>query len=77
MSRKHKFNNPSAAYFVSFATVYWIDVFTRQAYFSILEKAVEYCRAEKGMEVFAYCFMPSHACPERSRMGAFCVLVRQ
>ena len=60
MSRKHKFNNPTAAYFVSFATVYWMDVFTRQIYFSILEKAVEYCRAEKGMEVFAYCFMPSH-----------------
>lgn len=60
MSRKHKFNNPTAAYFVSFATVYWLDVFTRQVYFSILENAVEYCRAEKGMEVFAYCFMPSH-----------------
>ncbi|MFC4095526.1 REP-associated tyrosine transposase [Euzebyella saccharophila] len=60
MSRKHKFNNPTAAYFVSFATVFWIDVFTRQAYFSILEQAINYCRAEKGMEVFAYCFMPSH-----------------
>ncbi|SHI38290.1 hypothetical protein SAMN04488513_101134 [Pseudozobellia thermophila] len=51
MSRKHKFNNPTAAYFVSFATVYWIDVFTRQAYFSILENAVGYCRAEKGMDI--------------------------
>lgn len=60
MSRKHKFQNPTAAYFVSFATVYWLDVFTRQVYFSILEEAVAYCRAEKGMEVFAYCFMPSH-----------------
>jgi len=60
MSRKHKFNNPTAAYFVSFATVYWLDVFTRQTYFFILEQAVEYCRAEKAMEVFAYCFMPSH-----------------
>ncbi|WP_209401680.1 transposase [Pseudozobellia sp. WGM2] len=60
MSRKHKFNNPTAAYFVSFATVFWIDVFIRQTYFSILEQAINYCRAEKGMEVFAYCFMPSH-----------------
>ena len=60
MSRKHKFNNPTAAYFVSFATVYWIDVFTRQVYFSVLEQAVNHCRSEKGMEVFAYCFMPSH-----------------
>lgn len=60
MSRKYKFQNPTAAYFVSFATVYWLDVFTRQEYFSTLEEAVNYCRAEKGMEVFAYCFMPSH-----------------
>ena len=52
MSRKYKFQNPTATYFVSFATVYWLDVFTRQAYFSILEGAVEHCRKEKGMEVF-------------------------
>ena len=60
MSRKYKFKNPTAAYFVSFATVYWIDIFTRQNYFSILEESITYCRKEKGMEVFAYCFMPSH-----------------
>ena len=60
MSRKYKFHNPTGAYFISFATVYWIDVFTRQNYFTILEDVVTYCRREKGMEVFAYCFMPNH-----------------
>lgn len=60
MSRKYKFHNKTAAYFVSFATVYWLDVFTRQAYFTILEESIDHCRKEKGMEVFAYCFMPSH-----------------
>ena len=60
MSRKYKFHNESGAYFISFATVYWLDVFTRQAYFNVLEESIDYCRAEKGMEVFAYCFMPSH-----------------
>ncbi|MFD2561870.1 REP-associated tyrosine transposase [Aquimarina rubra] len=60
MSRKYKFHNTSGLYFVSFATVYWIDVFTRQKYFSILASSIEYCRKEKGMEVYAYCFMPSH-----------------
>lgn len=67
MSRKYKFQNTSAAYFVSFATVYWLDVFIRQENFSILEEALTYCRVHKGMEVFAYCFMPSHACPELGR----------
>jgi len=61
MSRKYKFNNKSGLYFVSFATVYWIDVFTRQVYLDILSESVTYCRREKGMELYAYCFMPSHA----------------
>ncbi len=60
MSRNYKFHNPTASYFVSFATVYWIDVFTRQLYFSILEDSMQYCRKEKGLEIYAYCFMPSH-----------------
>lgn len=60
MSRKYKFHNLSGAYFVSFATVHWIDVFTRQVYFNVLVNSVNYCRLKKGMELFAYCFMPSH-----------------
>ncbi|SEK30624.1 REP element-mobilizing transposase RayT [Aquimarina amphilecti] len=60
MSRKYKFHNKKGLYFVSFATVYWIDVFTRQIYFDVLAESVDYCRKEKGMEVYAYCFMPSH-----------------
>lgn len=60
MSRKYKFYNKGGLYFVSFATVYWLDIFTRQVYFDILAESVNYCRAEKGMELNAYCFMPSH-----------------
>ncbi len=60
MSRKYKFHNKQGLYFVSFAIVYWIDVFTRERYFSILAASIEYCRKEKGMELYAYCFMPSH-----------------
>ena len=60
MSRKYKFHNKSALYFVSFATVNWIEVFTRQVYFDVLVESINYCRAKKGMELYAYCFMPSH-----------------
>ncbi|WP_378187732.1 transposase [Aquimarina sp. W85] len=60
MSRNYKFHNKSGVYFVSFATVYWIDVFTRERYVSILADSIRYCRKVKGMEVYAYCFMPSH-----------------
>ena len=60
MSRKYKFHNPSGVYFVSFATVNWIDVFTRQLYFDVLLDSISYCRSEKGLELYCYCFMPSH-----------------
>ncbi len=60
MSRNYKFHNPTAPYFVSFATVYWLDVFVRQRYLEVLAASVDYCRKEKGMELYAYCFMPSH-----------------
>jgi putative transposase len=60
MSRKYKFHNKNGLYFVSFATVYWIDVFTRESYFKVLAESVDYCRANKGMELYCYCFMPSH-----------------
>jgi len=36
MSRNYKFHNPIGVYFVSFAVVEWIDVFTRNEYKDIL-----------------------------------------
>ncbi|CAL2090883.1 transposase [Tenacibaculum sp. 190524A02b] len=60
MSRKYKFHNKSGLYFVSFATVNWIDVFTRELYFNILSESINYCRKEKGMELYCYCFMTNH-----------------
>ncbi len=60
MSRKYKFHNNEGLYFVSFATINWIDIFTRQIYFDVLTESVNHCRKAKGMALYAYCFMPSH-----------------
>jgi len=60
MSRKYKFYEKDGAYFVSFATVNWIDVFTRDVYFAIMTESLDYCRKNKGMEIYGYCIMPSH-----------------
>ena len=60
MSRKYKFHNKEGLYFVSFAVVYWIDVFTREEYFAILTDSLDYCSKNKGMEIYAWCIMPSH-----------------
>lgn len=60
MSRNYKFHNPEGLYFISFATVFWIDVFVRPLYFECLVKNLNYCVDKKGMEVYAWCIMPSH-----------------
>jgi REP element-mobilizing transposase RayT len=60
MSRRYKFREAFGAYFISFSTVYWIDVFTRDIYFSCITASLDYCRKEKGMEIYGYCIMLSH-----------------
>ncbi|AWB52291.1 TPA: transposase [Pasteurella multocida] len=60
MSRKYKMNNAEGIYFVSFATVYWIDVFVREIYFEAIIQALAFCCKEKGMILYGYCIMPSH-----------------
>jgi len=60
MSRNYKFHNPEGVYFVSFAVVEWVDVFTRNEYKHILIETLHYCQREKGMEIFAWCIMTNH-----------------
>jgi REP element-mobilizing transposase RayT len=60
MSRNYKFHNPEGLYFISFATVFWVDVFVRRIYFDCLVESLNHCVDEKGMEIYAWCIMPSH-----------------
>jgi len=60
MSRKNKFHEKDGLYFVSFATVNWVDVFVRQEYCDIVVSSLDYCRKNLGMEIYAWCIMPSH-----------------
>ena len=60
MSRKYKFQNKEGLYFVSFAVINWIDVFTRDAYAYEIVESLDFCRKNKGMEIYVWCIMPSH-----------------
>ena len=60
MSSKYKFRDQDKLYFVSFAVVYWLDVFIRNDYKDILLESLRYCQREKGLEVYAWCIMTSH-----------------
>jgi len=60
MSRKYKFLEKDGVYFVSFATVNWIDVFIRPDYCEIITDSLNYCVKNLGMELYCWCIMPSH-----------------
>ena|SRR5690606_35833997 len=60
MSRNYKFHNPEGLYFVSFAVVEWLDVFTRNSYKDILLESLSFCQKQKGMEIIAWCIMTNH-----------------
>jgi putative transposase len=40
--------------------VEWIDIFSRLEQRDIIIKALKYCTAEKGLNVYAYCIMTNH-----------------
>ncbi|WP_192822208.1 transposase [Rufibacter sp. LB8] len=60
MSRSYKIKDQDFLYFVSFATVYWVDVFTRREYKDIFVESLRYCIQHKGLHVYAWCLMPNH-----------------
>jgi putative transposase len=60
MSVRYKFRDQTKLYFVSFAVVYWLDVFIRNEYKEILLDSLRFCQKEKGLEIYAWCIMTSH-----------------
>jgi len=60
MSHKYKFQNPEGLYFVTCTAINWIDIFTREEYSQIIIESLDYCRKQLGMQIFAWCLMPSH-----------------
>lgn len=60
MSTKYKIRDQEQLYFISFAVVYWLDVFVRNEYSEVLLDSLRYCQKNKGLEVYAWCIMTSH-----------------
>ncbi|MFC6998761.1 REP-associated tyrosine transposase [Rufibacter roseus] len=60
MSEKYKAKNPEGIYFVTFAVVQWVDVFTRREYKDILVESLRYCQQKKGLIIYAWCIMTNH-----------------
>lgn len=52
--------NTDASYFLTLTVVGWIDIFTRSRYCDIIIDSLNFCKENKGLEVFGYVIMPSH-----------------
>lgn len=60
MSRKYKFRDQSYPHFITMTIINWVDLFTRSIYCELVLKNLQYCINNKGLEVYAWCIMPSH-----------------
>ena len=60
MSRKYKFHDNDKLYFISFATVHWIDVFVREEYNKVITDSWKHCQEKRGLEIYGWCIMTSH-----------------
>lgn len=60
MSTGYQIMDQSAAHFLTFQIVDWIDVFTRKIYKDIIIDSFKYCIEHKGLQIFAYVIMSNH-----------------
>ena len=47
-------------HFLTHTVVDWVDVFTRKELASVVVDSLNFCVENKGLEVYAWCLMPSH-----------------
>jgi len=56
----YKIRDPHGVYFITFATVQWVDVFSRHCYVDTLLESLRFCIREKGLRLHAWCIMTNH-----------------
>ena len=61
MSEQYKAFDAEAPYFITFTLVDWIPLLTKPEFASILIDSLKFCVQNKGLLIFGYCLMPSHA----------------
>lgn len=57
---RYYIHDQHAIYFVTFTVVGWLDVFIRTKYKAVIVDSLNYCSANKGLSVHAWCLMTNH-----------------
>ena len=56
----YKIRDQAATHFLTFTTMGWIDIFSRQRYRDIIIDSLQFCRQHKGLKVGAFVIMSNH-----------------
>jgi REP-associated tyrosine transposase len=56
----YRISDQNALYYLTITAVSWIDLFTRSKNKEILINSLQYCRENKGLELYSYCIMTNH-----------------
>ena len=56
----YKIIDQGAMYFISFAVIDWVDVFTRKEYRDVVIESLKYCQVNKGLIIYGWCIMSNH-----------------
>lgn len=56
----YKIRDPYGVYFITFATVQWVDVFSRAVYVDTVLDSLRFCIREKDLRLHAWCLMTNH-----------------
>jgi putative transposase len=75
MRTRYRVHEPRAAHFVTSTVVEWLPVFTNSARCDILIESLQFCRENKGLEIYAWVILDNHihailAAPDLSRVMA-------
>ena len=60
MSEKYKVIDSTIPTFITLTLVGWVDLFIRPVYSEVIDRALNYCISNKGLQVHGYVYMTSH-----------------
>ena len=56
----YKIRDEFGVYYLTFAVVEWVDVFSRKTYADIVLNSLKYCIENKQLKLFAWYIMTNH-----------------
>ena len=61
MSERYKAFDAEAPYFITLTLVEWVHLFNIRQFATIVVDSLKFCVQNKGLLIYGYCIMPSHA----------------